>query len=138
MTTRANRRLSPHTATAAIAAAVASIVSPLIQSVGSDKDVQAVQDIARPAAEDLVWIFGPINQQQTYTVPQGKNLVITGANAAVSGDIPFRIDGGPERRLFAGYDSTAQLGNGLRIAPGQTITLDPAGWRSLFGYLVDA
>lgn len=138
MSTNAGSRLSSHTTTAALAAAVAAIVAPLVQSAGPERDIQAVEDVDRPSAEDLVWIFGSQNQAETYTVPQGKDLVLTGGNSQPGTVISLRIDGGPERLISPGNDATIQFATGIRLGPGQTLTLDPSDWRSLFGYLVDA
>lgn len=80
MRAHANTRIPSHTATAALAAAVAAIVSPLLQSVPADRDVQAVLDTSQPHPRDFV----RIQQGTPFTVPAGRILVVTGMGFATS------------------------------------------------------
>lgn len=152
MSKHAPTRLSSHTATAALAAAVAAVVSPLTQAVGPDRDVQAVEDLGRTAARDLVTLIAPHQQgSAVFTVPANKILVLTGTiDAADSGgQTQVVIDGSTTITFTMGVASGGSgaakahdcvtFPSGIPLQAGQTVQLQTGnGTDLLFGYLADA
>lgn len=129
-----------HLPTAAITVAIGSLAlfgmsASAPQSPTNDRDVQAVEDIGSPVPEDLVWLYCA-DQPSTYTVPQGRVLVLN----CLQGNQSYAhisIDGGTPRQVHYSYNG---LGNGFTLTEGQTITVSAFSGdiHSFFGYLVDA
>lgn len=150
MSTRNHSRLPSHTATAALAAAIAAVVSPLLQSVPADRDVQAVLDTSQPHPRDFV----RIQQGTPFVVPSGSILVIKGMSFASNPSAnawwqTIEIDGAAAFSEYGWHVNNAagmwhdqkvtNIPLGVTASEGETVTATSNRTDCvLLGYLADA
>lgn len=131
-----------HLPTAAITVAIGSLAlfgmsASAPQSLGTDRDIQAILDVSQPSPDDRVWIYASDNETVTYTVPAGKSLVISGTNST-SPYVLLTVDAGPNRFIYNVPERSSTVFDAISLSGGQVLTVLPSpGAKSLFGFLVD-
>ena len=143
-------QVSSPTAIASLAALIAAAVSPLVQSVNLDRDVQVIEDLSQPHPRDYV----RVRQGTPFTVPTGRILVVTGMgfSTAGTGGTAYQtvsVDGVPALTEQVWFNANVngvqfdpwitEVPVGLTVVEGATVSAESNRTDSvILGYLVDA